>query len=139
MNEQSHVPLVKLGDTDLVLVDPADDIRGRAVVGPDGEKFGKVDGLFLDHDEAKVRLLEIVDGGFLGLGKESRLVPVELVRSVDEDQVVIERDRQTVIGAPAYDPELTDAPEYFTNVYDYYEVGPFWAPGALYRRPPYYP
>ncbi|WP_432946299.1 PRC-barrel domain-containing protein [Kribbella sp. CA-253562] len=139
MNEQAQVPLVKLGDTDLVLADPSDDIRGRTVVDAAGEKVGKVDGLFLDHEEAKVRLLEVVDGGFLGLGKESRLIPVELVRSVDDDQVVIDRDQQTLIGAPGYDPELTDAPDYFDNLYDYYEVGPFWAPGAMYRRPPYHP
>lgn len=139
MTEQSQVSLVKLGSTDLVLADPGDDIRGRTVVDAAGEKVGKVDGLFLDHDEAKIRLLEVVDGGFLGLGKESRLVPVELVRSVDDDQVVIERDQATVVGAPAYDPELTDAPDYFSGLYEYYEIGPFWAPGAIYRRPPFHP
>ncbi|MEV6282481.1 PRC-barrel domain-containing protein [Kribbella sp. NPDC051770] len=136
MTEQ-QVALVKLGSTDLVLADPADDIRGRTVVDAAGEKIGKVDGLFLDHDEAKVRLLEVVDGGFLGLGKESRLIPVELVGSVDEDQVVIDRDQQKVVGGPGYDPELTDSPDYFTGVYEYYEIGPFWAPGSIYRQPPY--
>ncbi|TDO44082.1 sporulation protein YlmC with PRC-barrel domain [Kribbella sp. VKM Ac-2527] len=120
-----RVLLVKLGETDLVLADPEDDIRGRTVVDTDGEKFGKVDGLFLDHDEGKVRLLQVVDGGFLGLGKESRLVPVELVRKLDADQVVIDRHRQAVVDAPGYDPELTDAPDY-DDIYRYYDVGPWW-------------
>ncbi|MGW3482364.1 PRC-barrel domain-containing protein [Rhodococcus indonesiensis] len=71
--------LIDLDDTDLTLVDPGDDIRGRAVYDRDGDEIGTVDGLLVDEQDRTVRLLRIGSGGFLGLGKTDRLVPVDAV------------------------------------------------------------
>lgn len=57
-----------LGDTDLTVADPRADVRGRNVVDAEGEDIGKVDDLLVDDSEAKVRMLRVEHGGFLGIG-----------------------------------------------------------------------
>ena len=49
--------LVKLDDTDLVLSDPNDDVRGRKVLDSFGDDIGHVNELFVDNAERKVRFL----------------------------------------------------------------------------------
>ena len=70
MNQSQHTntELAKLSETDLILADSTEDIRGRKVVDSNGEDMGHVGALFIDRDERKVRLLEIRAGGFLGIG-----------------------------------------------------------------------
>ena len=58
--------LVRLSDTELTIANPAEDIRGRAVVDRDGEELGEVEGLLIDAPEEHVHWLEAASGGFLG-------------------------------------------------------------------------
>jgi hypothetical protein len=51
--------LVRLDDTDLTLADPADDVRGKSVVDTNGDEVGEVDGLIIDQEERRVRLLQL--------------------------------------------------------------------------------
>ncbi|HEX2133266.1 MAG TPA: PRC-barrel domain-containing protein [Actinophytocola sp.] len=125
-------PLVRLADSDLTLADPADDVRGKSVVDRDGEDIGTVDGLVIDPDERRVRLLEVGSGGFLGLGKQKVLVPVDAVTAVDE-VVGIDKDRAHVAGGPVYDPDLTLERTTVADLYGYYGYTPFW--GAGYMHP----
>jgi sporulation protein YlmC with PRC-barrel domain len=131
MNERTHT-LVRLDDVDLTLADSADDLRGRTVVDRGGDKVGKVDGLLIDEDERKVRFLEVGSGGFLGLGEKMRLVPVDAITLVDEDNVHISTDRDRVVGGPVYDPDVVPERHYLEDVYGYYDVPPFWGPGYFY-------
>ncbi|QIX53947.1 PRC-barrel domain-containing protein [Rhodococcus sp. DMU1] len=123
--------LIDLDDTDLTLVDPADDIRGRAVYDRDGDKIGTVDGLLVDEQRNTVRLLRIGSGGFLGLGKTDRLVPVDAVARIDPDAVHLDRTRGHVAGSSPYDPELAHASQYYADLYGYYGYRPFWGPGDI--------
>lgn len=134
MTTDPQATLVRLSDTDLTLASDADDARGRKVVDRSGEEIGEVDDLIIDPDERRVRFLQVGAGGFLGLGEEKRLVPVDAVESVD-DVVRVEKDRAHIAGAPAYDPELVQEPAYYEGVYGYYGYTPFWTPGYVY--PPY--
>lgn len=129
MTDETQVTFEKLGDTGLVLADGEVDVRGRTVVDSDGEELGKIDGLFVDVGERRLRLLEISDGGLLGFGGTTRLVPVEAVSAVDEDRVTVSAHREAVSGSPVYDPELADRPTYFDDVYAHYEIGPFGMSG----------
>lgn len=129
--------LVRLSDTGLTLADPEADIRGTTVVDRDGEEVGTVDDLFIDEAERRMRFLEIGSGGFLGIGKEKRLIPVDAVTEIDE-HIHINQERSLIAAGPGYDPELKPIPERpdIEEIYGHYGVIPFWGAGYIY---PVYP
>jgi sporulation protein YlmC with PRC-barrel domain len=131
--------LVKLGDTDLTVANPDEDIRGRKVVDRQGEELGHVDALLIDDRESKVRFLRIASGGFLGLGEHTFLLPVDAITRITADQVTVDQTRERVAGAPRYDPDLVYDRDYYGDVYGYYGYGPYWAPGYVYPAYPFYP
>lgn len=125
--------LIRLSDTGLTLADPEADIRGMTVVDRGGEEVGTVDDLFIDESERHIRFLQVGSGGFLGIGKEKRLIPVDAVTEIDE-QVHINQDRGLIAAGPGYDPELTPIPERpdIEEIYGHYGVMPFWGTGYIY-------
>ncbi|TDD66191.1 PRC-barrel domain containing protein [Jiangella aurantiaca] len=128
--------LVHISDSGLAV--PADDdVRGREVVDRNGDEVGTVDDLVIDPDEKKVRFLQVGSGGFLGLGEKKQLIPVDAIVKIDE-KVHIAQDRGHVAGAPAYDPDLVPAREYYEELYGYYGYPPFWAAGYAYPPYPFY-
>jgi sporulation protein YlmC with PRC-barrel domain len=131
--------LVKLGETDLMVEDPREDVRGRKVFDRDGEELGKVHGLLIDEGEKKVRFLEVSGGGFLGIGDHTVLIPVDAISRIDDEQVHVDQTKQHVAGGPKYDPELAKDPGYWMGYYGYYGVSPFWTPGYMYPGYPMYP
>ncbi len=130
--------LIRLTDTSLTVSDPAADLRGRQVLDSDGHEIGKVEDLLIDEEEKKVRFLRIGSGGFLGLGKEHFLLPVEAVASVESDALTISRDRARLSEAPEYDPSLAYDDTYYSDVYGWWGYGPYWSPGSIYPPYPYY-
>lgn len=136
----SAANLVKLGDTGQAVADPADDVRGRDVVDSNGEKVGSVDDLLIDDQEAKVRFLRVGAGGFLGIGEQHFLVPVDAVAAIEPDRVHISRDRAQLNDVPIYDPEVTDEdPTYYADLYGWWGYPPYWGPGYTYPPYPHYP
>jgi len=127
--------LVKLGDTAHTVADPAEDIRDRHVVDRDGEDIGKVDALMIDEDEGRVRFLQVKGGGFLGIGDETVLIPVDAITRIEGDRVYVDQTRKHVAGGPRYDPELAEQPTYWENASSYYGYGAFWGPGYAYPAP----
>lgn len=127
--------LVKLGDTGLTIADPAQDLRGRRAIDRDGNEIGKVEALYVDEAERRVRFLEVESGGFLGIGGETRLLPVDALARIDRDAVHVDETRDRVHGSPRYDPEVTEEREYWNHLYGYYGRAPYWGPGY----PPYVP
>ncbi len=130
--------LVKLGDTDLTVGDPAEDVRGRKVIDKAGEDIGKVDGLMLDEEEAKVRFMHVAAGGFLGIGEKTFLIPIDAITRIDEEHVHVDQTTDRVIKGPEYDPALVRDEGYWEQSYGYYGFAPFWAPGYAYPAYPYY-
>jgi sporulation protein YlmC with PRC-barrel domain len=130
MNETAT--LVRLIDADLTLADPADDVRGKSVVDRGGAEIGEVDDLVIDEEHRRVRLLQVGSGGFLGIGKQKVLVPVDAVTAVD-DVVHVDTDREHVASGPVYDPDLVLQEDTVAGLYDYYGVMPYWDAG--YRMP----
>jgi sporulation protein YlmC with PRC-barrel domain len=129
MTTHTQASLVRLDDTDLTIADPTEDIRGHKVVDQHGEEFGTVDGLLIDTDERKVRFLEVAAGGFLGIGERTFLLPVDTVSSIADDTVTIDRSREHVSGAPAYDPGVTQKETFWEETYGYYGYTPYWGAG----------
>ncbi|BCY13070.1 PRC-barrel domain-containing protein [Actinoplanes sp. L3-i22] len=134
----SSIELIKLSDSDRMVGDPAEDIRGRTVQDRDGNDLGRVDDLLIDPEEQKVRMLHVAHGGILGFGATSSYVPIEAIRAIDDDVVHVAEPKQIVAGAPRYDPELIDATEYYNELYRHYGYAPFWSNGYIYPGYPYY-
>jgi sporulation protein YlmC with PRC-barrel domain len=128
---------VPLSETDQTVADPDADVRGRDVHDSNGEKIGAVDDLLVDDAELRVRFLRVGSGGFLGIGKDHFLVPVDAITSVDADAVTVSRAREHLDGAPGYDPELAHDPAYYPGVYGWWGYGPYWTPGYTYPPFPY--
>jgi sporulation protein YlmC with PRC-barrel domain len=130
--------LVKLGDTDLQLADPIEDVRGRKIVDRAGEAIGHVDALLIDQRDRKVRFLRVASGGFLGIGERTFLIPVDAVTRVQPNEVRIDQTRQHLVGAPAYDPSLVLQQDYYAGLSGYFGYRPYWSPGYVYPLYPYY-
>jgi sporulation protein YlmC with PRC-barrel domain len=133
-----NATLLKLSDTDWTVADPAEDIRGRKVLDKQREEIGEVDDLFVDQPEKRVRFLQVASGGFLGLGETKFLIPVDAITKISQDAVHINQMRQSVAGAPRYDPDLVER-RYLNDLYGYYGYAPYWGPGYVYPPYPRYP
>ncbi len=128
----TEIPKLKmLSDSDFVIADPAEDVRGRKVLDDAGEEVGHVRDLVVDTESAKVRFLQIAAGGFLGLGEETFLVPVDAVTGVETDEIWIDRSRERMRDVPRYQPELADAPSYYQDVYGWWDYSPYWMGGYV--------
>lgn len=131
--------LQPLSETELTVEDPWADVRDRKVLDASGEEIGKVDELLVDDTEMKVRLLRVEHGGFLGIGADHFLVPVDAVTSVDDESVRIDRDRARLSDVPGYDPDLAKEPAYYGELYTWWDYGPYWGPGYSHPPAPHYP
>lgn len=138
MNNKMIGNLEKLGKTNLMLTDPNEDIRGHTVFDSTGEKLGKVDELLVDGDHHKVRFVQVGSGGFLGIGRDHFLIPVDAIKQVGQDEIHINQTSQQISSSPEYSPDLTTNEEYYRGVYDHYGISPFWNPGYQYPLYPYY-
>ena len=93
--------LVRLSDSDFVPQNPEDDLRGKDVYDPEGQRIGAVKDLYIDHREREMRFLQVNAGGFLGMGEKPLLVPVEAVVKVAEYRLTIEPGRTRKVEVPA--------------------------------------
>jgi sporulation protein YlmC with PRC-barrel domain len=137
----SNVELDNLNDSDLILADPLEDIRGMKVLDKEGVEIGHVSDLFIDRAARKIRMLEVRAGGFLGLGERHFLLPVDAVTSVAQSEVHVRETLKRVEQAPAYDPKLLELPSRpaWEPFYGYYGVSPFWGNGYMYPSIPMTP
>ena len=131
VNEGPNV--ARLSDSELVLEDPAQDVRGRNVYDSSGEEIGTVEDLYVDEAERRVRFLEVGAGGFLGLGEKHFLLPVEAVAEVSDEGVTVSQTREKIVGSPAYDPNVVPESQAQRAIYDYYGLPHL--PGATFPGP----
>ena len=115
--------LVRLSDSEFILEDQTQDIRGLNVYDTNGEEIGTIEGLYVDEPERKVRFLDVGAGGFLGLGEKNFLIPVEAVSEVREDRVVVDQSREKVVDSPPFDTSVVSQASYQRDIYDYYGYG----------------
>jgi sporulation protein YlmC with PRC-barrel domain len=138
-HQETHdLGLVKLSDTELVVADASQDIRGRRVIDRDGAEIGHVSGLFIDRDVRRVRMLEIRAGGFLGFGERHVLLPIDTLTSVTPHAVHVNETRERLAKSPVYDPTLIVEPQAraWEPFYGYYGLQPYWSSGYLYPEFP---
>jgi sporulation protein YlmC with PRC-barrel domain len=85
MNTSARETLHTLKEMHVTPRDPTQDIRSRKIVDANGEALGKIEGLLIDDQENKVRFLRVASGGFLGIGQDKALIPVEAITKIGED------------------------------------------------------
>ena len=139
MSVPEGTTLLELSETELTVSDAQADVRGRDVQDATGEKIGEVDDLLVDDEEARVRMLRVKHGGFLGIGADHFLVPVDAVASVTEDAVKIDRERSGLTDVPGYDPQLAEDPAYYGDIYGWWGYPAYWQAGYAAPTFPYYP
>jgi sporulation protein YlmC with PRC-barrel domain len=128
-----EIGMIALGNSGLMLAHGEDDVRGMAVLDPEGHRVGEVDEIIIDEEERRARLLVVTSGGILGLAKDKRLVPVDAVAGVDHD-IHLHHTHDVVWSGSEYDPELADRPDY-SGAYGHFGYTPFWGMG--YTAPPF--
>ncbi|MEO6876317.1 MAG: PRC-barrel domain-containing protein [Opitutaceae bacterium] len=126
--------LQTLKEADETILPRDQDIRGRDVIAKDGEKIGKVDALFVDEAESKIRYLRIESGGFLGIGEKKFLLPIDAISSIDQDHVHVDQTGEKIAGAPVYDPSIVSSANhaYYGGLFGYYGYSPYWMSGYMY-------
>jgi sporulation protein YlmC with PRC-barrel domain len=104
----AEIGFVNLSDSDFELEHREQDISGKDVYDVDGEHIGRVDALYIDGFERRVRFVEVSAGGVLGIAaKKHFLVPVESITEVGEARVTIEPGRsEQVTGSWHFDPKV---------------------------------
>ncbi|MFD4368657.1 PRC-barrel domain-containing protein [Rhodococcus sp. NPDC058521] len=136
MTVDQQPTLIDLDDADLLLENPTDDIRGRNVFDRHGDEIGHIDGLVVDEDEKKVRFVRIGSGGFLGFGETKRLIPVDAITRIADNEVHIDRTKEHVADSSPYDPNVLKTADFYKHLYRHYGYGTFWSPGYVYPYPP---
>ena len=121
--------LERLTHSGVQLADPAMDVRDREVYDRDGQSVGTVSDVLVDAETGQVRLVEVTSGGgVFGLGRKSRLVPVEATTSGDPRTVYVERTREEFLAADPYQPTDGDDEEaQYAAAYAAYGVTPYWS------------
>ena len=94
-----------------------DRYAGYTVYDRHYEKMGNVDDLFLDENDSPQYIG--VKMGFLGT--RSTLIPFEMVRVNDAQQVIkVAADKETLKNGPTFDDDREITPELENEVYSYY-------------------
>ncbi len=135
----ARIGLVRLSDSGFVTANPEDDLCGKDVYDPHGQRMGSVEDLYIDRQEREVRFLEVGVGGFLGIGERRFLVPVEAVTRVSEDRVTVEPERTEKAEGPAPFDTKVRPPSAHDRRNDDYASLPFGnAEGTVDRRGGYH-
>ena len=129
--------VVRFSDSECSLADPAEDVRGRAVLDACGDLIGRIDDLLVDEEKCRLRFISVLPGGPLGMGSRRVLIPVEAITRVSNDSVRIDRDAYQVTAAPGDEPyPLND--EHLRKLYDYYGYPPYWTEDHAYVNLPFH-
>lgn len=90
--------------------------RGREAMGPDGERIGKLDDIYLDRQTGEPEWAAVKTGLF---GLNVSFVPLEGA-SASGDGVLLRYDKATVKDAPNVAPDGELSPDEERRLYDHY-------------------
>ncbi|WP_181779732.1 PRC and DUF2382 domain-containing protein [Pseudonocardia pini] len=101
----------------LNITDPST-LYGKAVIGRDGEKLGKVDGVYLDNDTQRPEWAAVKSGLF---GSHVSLVPLATADTAGDD-LRVPFDKEALSSAPHHDPERELSPQDEVELFEHYGV-----------------
>lgn len=108
----------------------ADTLEGNPVIGPGGDKLGKVDHIMLDVPGGRIAYAVLSFGGFLGMGGKLFAVPWSaLTLDVQRKSFVLGIEKEVLEAAPGFDkdhwPSMADE-QWATSIHEYYGQPPYW-------------
>jgi hypothetical protein len=99
---------------------PRHELRNRGVYASTGRYLGNVAHLYVD-DKRKLRFVDVVTGGLLGLGRKHHQIPVEAITEETLNAITLGVDEETVEGAPTIPNPLAGPDEYHQRaLYEHY-------------------
>ena len=102
---------------------PQKELRGHRVLDSRNREVGDVVGLYVDRDERKLRYLQVVTAGFMGLGKNHYLVPFEGVDDETPGAVKLRHAQETIESSPTFDPHTLPTDDYQADIRKHYGYG----------------
>jgi sporulation protein YlmC with PRC-barrel domain len=106
----------------------SDKVEGTNVYNTRGERLGTIESFMVDKLNGRVAYVVMSFGGFLGIGENYHVLPwAKLTYDTRQGGYVIDIDKDTLEGAPVYEPGANPFvdPMYGRRVYDYFDV-PFY-------------
>ncbi|KAI3600926.1 antigen (plasmid) [Cupriavidus necator H850] len=108
----------------------ADTLDGNLVLGPGGDKLGKINHIMLDVPRGQIAYAVLSFGGFLGVGTKLFAVPWSaLTLDTVRKSFVLGIDKERLEAAPGFDqnhwPSMAD-PQWATSIHEYYGAPPYW-------------
>jgi hypothetical protein len=107
----------------------ADKVQGTSVRNPEGESLGTIESIMIDKPSGKVAYAVMAFGGILGMGKDRRALPWEVLEyDTDQGAYVLNADPDLLKNGPVYDETSTnwEDRDWGRKVNDYYGVKPSW-------------
>lgn len=110
----------------------ADTLEGNLVLGPGGDKLGKVNHIMLDVPGGRIAYAVLSFGGFLGVGTKLFAVPWSaLTLDTVRKSFLLGVDKARLEAAPGFDqddwPSMADQ-QWATSIHEYYGAPPYWKP-----------
>ena len=97
------------------------ELRQHQVLDPNGQFVGEVANLYVDEGNRELQFVDVVTGGFLGIGKKHHLVPVEAIREEGPGSITLGVDQETIERAPTYpNPQVGPDNEYQRTIREHY-------------------
>jgi hypothetical protein len=88
---------------------PDQELRNKSVFDSGSWRIGHVENLYVEEDSRRLRFVDVVTSGFLGLGRKHCLVPVEAIADQAPGSITLEVNRRTLESesTPAfYNPQI---------------------------------
>ncbi len=102
---------------------PYRELRQTNVFDSKGRFIGEVENLYVDEDR-ELHFVGVVTSGFLGLGKQHYLVPVEAIADQSPGIITLGVDEQTLEGAPIFsNPQAGPDDELQSSTREHYGYG----------------
>lgn len=105
-------------------------LKGDAIKNHNDETLGELEEIVIDLDSGRVSYAVLAAGGFLGMGEKFFAIPWDMITVDTENEVIrLDLEKEIFEDAPGFDKDnwpLTEDRDYMTEVYDYYDVEPYW-------------
>ncbi|MDP9496948.1 MAG: YsnF/AvaK domain-containing protein [Actinomycetota bacterium] len=103
----------------MITLEQARQLSGKTMIGPGGEKLGKIDTLYADREDGEPTFATVQTGMF---GTKTHFVPLQDA-TLSGEQVQVPYDKSLVNDAPNIDPDAELSPEEEERLYAHYGLG----------------
>jgi hypothetical protein len=105
---------------------PDQELRKKGVFDSGSWHIGHVENLYVEEESRRLRFVDVVTSGFMGLGRKHCLVPVEAITEQAPGSITLEVDQRTLESesAPTFlNPQLVPDERLQRATREYYGFG----------------